>query len=488
MRRKVWMGQPAGLGLVMLGLAALMFGGWRPAQAATGVTFTVAVESAYLRAAPAAAATPTYSVFKGQMYAVTGRTADGSWVTLDYAGGSNGTWIRASFGAIDGSLSSVAVRADAPASQATPAPSSGGPAPTPIPSGPVSVVGPVVMQLTITANSTYVRDAPSWDSNRVASLFQGSRVGVIARDAASQWLFVRLHPVPGWVPAGVGQLDGNVLSVPVAGGGGTGAGGAAATPSGPSGPAAGLPALNYPVTGATPEGPLPAWIPTITTRMRTLYQRGLAQGRDPRMFTIAGDCNSEGPYYLELVAVNHIDTRDRPYLNTVIQQFRPSFFHQSQAVYGSANTTLVMNPLFTNPQLCQPGETPFECELRRSRASIMFIMLGTGDHTQWQNFEANYRRLIETTLRAGALPVLMTKPDALETLEGGAPPNYINDVIRRLGREYEAPVLDFWLAAQQMENGGLLDEPGNDFHYSAEAMGVHVIATLQVLYRLWTGW
>jgi hypothetical protein len=470
-----------------------------PALAATGVTFEVSVSSAYLRASPSATATPTYSVFQGQTYAITGRSADSTWVALDYAGGANGTWIRANFGTIEGNLNTVPVGASsvsAPAGTPVPTTAAGGGM-----GGSTSTAGPVVQNLTISVNSTFVRDAPSWTAVRIASLFQGQAVGVVARDAASQWLLIRLHPQSGWVPAGVGQLSGDILRLPVAGAGTTVAApsatpipttAAGATPGVPSqtggGGSQGTSLLAfYPWTSATPDSPMPPWIPALSAGMRAKYQLALASGRDPRMFTISGDCNSEGPYYLELVAVGAINTSGYPFVNNAIQQFRQSFFHVSIGVSGGATTSSVQNQLFSPPTLCRPGEDPFECELRSSNASIIFIMLGTGDHHDWQNFERNYRQLIEKSLLARTLPVLMTKPDGLEWQEGGAPDHYINDVIRRLGREYDVPVLDFWLAAQQMERGGLQDDPGNDFHYSAEAMGVHVMATLQTLYVIWHG-
>lgn len=485
----------AGVALALAGVMLVEIGGVRPVQAAAGVTFTVSVSSAYLRASPSSSATPTYSVFQGQTYAITGRSSDSAWVALDFAGGANGTWIRASFGVIEGNLSTLSVTGSSAGPAASPPPAAttvavwGG-------AGAAPVAGPVVMNLTITVPSTYVRDAPSWTSNRLASLFQGKQVGVVARDATSQWLFIRIHPTPGWVPAGVGELERDILLLPVAGAASVTTvpaatpvpSGAVPAPGAPT-PARTTPSLAqfYPVVTSVRDTPLPPWIPVLTPRMWNLYWSGLAKGLDPRMFTIAGDCNSEGPYYLELVAVGHINTSGYPYVNAAIQQFAPSFFHPSIAVSGGATASSVLNKLFSPPTLCRPGETPFACELRTTRASIVFIMLGTGDHRDWENFEKNYRRLIETALQAGALPVVMTKPDALESQEGGAPEGYINDVIRRLAREYEVPLLDFWLAAQQMEHGGLLDEPFNDFHYSAEAMGVHVIATLQTLYTIWHG-
>src|SRR5664279_3989725 len=79
------------------------------AAAAGGVTFTVTVASAYLHAEPVADAERTYSVFQGHTYAVTARTTDGTWVSLDYATATAGTWIRAAMGTVAGSLDSVPV-------------------------------------------------------------------------------------------------------------------------------------------------------------------------------------------------------------------------------------------------------------------------------------------------------------------------------------------------------------------------------------------
>jgi hypothetical protein len=49
------------------------------------------------------------------------------------------------------------------------------------------------------------------------------------------------------------------------------------------------------------------------------------------------------------------------------------------------------------------------------------------------------------------------------------------------------PVVDLWQATQGLRHGGLTDEPGHDFHLNAEAIGVHVISTLQMLHRLLNG-
>ena len=432
-----------------------------PVRAAGEVTFTVTVKSAYLRAAPADSAVRSYSVFRGSTYAVIGRTGDSAWIRLDYAGATQGTWILASYGTLAGDVSAVPV-------EAALLPASGGLVPTAAPGATAPPRDPASAgynhTFTITAKSTYVRDASDWGANRIASLFLGQVLPAAGRNTSGEWVQLLLYGGPGWVPAYVGKLDTDLLSLPVVD--------ALLAPPPPDQPA------SQPVT-------LPAYIPVITPRMKAVYQQAPAYGRSQRMFAIIGDCNSERWLYQDLVAKSLIDLRGRDYLWPTILQFKPAFYRESLAISGGFNAASVLDPVWSDPQQCRLNESPFDCELRVSRASIVIILLGTGDQYTWQSFEVNYRALIEDALKKGALPVVVTKLDSLEFLEGKAPEGHINDAIRRLAAEYEVPLLDFAQAAAGLTNRGLTDEPGHDFHLNAEAIGVHVIATLQTLYAIW---
>ncbi|MCC6192300.1 MAG: hypothetical protein IT318_24990, partial [Anaerolineales bacterium] len=268
---------------------------------------------------------------------------------------------------------------------------------------------------------------------------------------------------PGWVPAGVGSLSGPLMELPVAGA--------------PAMPTAAVPA-------GEPPDELPAWIPAITQRMRDRYALAGLRGRDPRVFAVAGDCNSERYLYGDLIYNGWYGYSGNEYLHPTWLYFGASMKRASLAVDGGFTSASLQDPIWANPQQCQPGESPFTCELRVSNASIVFIQVGTGDHFAWRAFEDNYRRLIETAIASNVLPVVLTKADNLEYEEGGAESHYVNNAIRRLAVEYEVPLLDFELATRAMENRGLLDEPGHDFHLSAEAIGVHVLATMQTLFAI----
>src|SRR4051812_19051911 len=79
-------------------LALLLVGLWLPisprAAAAAGARFTVTAKSAFLHAAPSYSGARMYSVFAGQAFGVVGRSADATWLLLDFPGAAPGSaWI-----------------------------------------------------------------------------------------------------------------------------------------------------------------------------------------------------------------------------------------------------------------------------------------------------------------------------------------------------------------------------------------------------------
>jgi hypothetical protein len=125
---------------------------------------------------------------------------------------------------------------------------------------------------------------------------------------------------------------------------------------------------------------------------------------------------------------------------------------------------------------------------------VVFILLGTGDKFAWRDFEANYRAMLEYALISDVVPVLVTKADDIESIQGGASDGYINGVIRLLAYEYQMPLADLWKAARNLPvipnpnlphrpftQFGLHDEWGLYFHLTDEGQDVHVLLTLQTL-------
>ena len=423
-----------------------------PTARANPITFTLTIKSAFLRGGPALAAPRVASVFKGQTFNVTGRNADASWLRLDVPGEA---WLPVSYGQVQGNVSGIPVVGttlnSALAAVATAAPP--GAAQSAAPSA----------RFTLTAKSAFARSEPSWNALKVASLFKGQTFTALSRSQDGQWVQISHATGQVWVAASAGNLSEAVPQVGEA----TLAHAAATSAANDERP------------------PMPAWIPVITPHMREIYAQSERKGRDPTAFALAGDCNSEAYLYTELVAAGLFDLTRYPYLIAAKDRFYPSFRRKSVAVSGGFGAHSMFDPLWADPQQCQPGEGPFACELRVTKASLVFIQLGTGDHLLWREFEANYRKMIDYALGNGILPVLVTKADALESQIGKVTPDHINTVIRQLGKEYDVPVIDFALATQPYYNHGLQLEGGNDFHLSVDGIEVHILTTLQTLDVIW---
>lgn len=238
-----------------------------------------------------------------------------------------------------------------------------------------------------------------------------------------------------------------------------------------------------------------SWIPTLSARARQVYWQSLHSSHNPRLFTLAGDSNSNPLTYLGRLTNGEFDVKAYPSLQPTVDWFRPSFDHLSLAVGGGFRAADMFDVSKTaSADGCVAGEGLFACELRKSNASIVFIQLGTGDKFLWREFETNYRAMLDYALRNNVLPVLVTKADEIESIQGGASEGYINGVIRRLAAEYQLPLMDLWSATRDLPvipnpnlptrpytKFGLQDEWGYYFHLNDIGQTRHVLITLQTL-------
>lgn len=445
-------------------LGVLMLGGRAIASplTATGVKLTITVKSAYARSEPRADATRIYSVFKDQTYNVLNQDATRTWVRLDVAGVA-AAWVPLSYGTLAGDLSGVPVTGEV----ASPPNPNATPGPTAVPtsgasSPPINWTG---IKFTLTAKSAYARVSPDWNAAKHVSLFKGQTFLAVGRDATSAWLQIVLNDnTTTWVSVGAGQLAGSILSLPVVDG--SAVGNTAVDPK------------------ATPPPTQPPWIPALTASMRQAYNQVSRRGLNKLAFAVAGDCNFEDGWYRELIVQGVVNIPGYEYLQPTINTFRASLLRNSVAVNGGFRTSSMMDPMWSDPKVCLKGEGPLACEMRITRAGIVFVGLGTGDQFAWEQYETHYREILDYIVKKGAFPILVTKADDLEFIEGGAQSGYINSVIRRLGAEYNAPVFDFAVGAKTLPNGGLKEEEGNDFHLSTDGMGMHILGMIQVLYVL----
>jgi len=323
---------------------------------------------------------------------------------------------------------------------------------------PVRVRAADTISYTITIGGAYLRAEPSLVAATTQPVFSGQVYPVAGRSVDDIWVQLDA-PKAGtgaWILTSLGSVSGNLDAAPVV----------TVTPK--------VAHVAAPLFGSR-------GVPTITARQKLLYQQAVRQGQSANFFTVVGDCNSESTAYLGRLAAGTFQLpKGQEYLQPTIMRFASSFTRSSMATHGSFGTLAVFDTDWADPSQCAAGEGPLACELRVSSASVVFIALGTGDQYEWKDFEANYRVVVSYTLQSGVLPVLVTKADDLET-HSGATSGYINSVIRRLGREYGVPVMDFWLATRSLPGYGLRNEGNDNFHMTPAASDLRVLMTLQTL-------
>jgi hypothetical protein len=257
------------------------------------------------------------------------------------------------------------------------------------------------------------------------------------------------------------------------------------------------PATDEASAGQTTEQPVPAtkthapeidWrdvtiLPEVNEHVFQIYQDGQAQGRDPHTFSVIGDCQSipyvfMGPFAIGELTPDSVES----YLWDAINWFEASFDHWSVTSRGGFTAASLLTPIQADPHYCKPGETPLTCEYRLNNPAYVFITLETWlDQKTIDRYEAYLREILDYVLERGSVPILLTKADAAE-VDSGA--HVINPAIVRVARDYDVPMVNFWRAAQYIENAGI-DPDRDGFHLSQEGYDLKNILALRILYTIW---
>ena len=193
-------------------------------------------------------------------------------------------------------------------------------------------------------------------------------------------------------------------------------------------------------------------VPTVSGVAAEIYQRGVAAGNDPHIFSVVGDCQSEPNVFLGIYETNRYSLGDSyQFLQETIDYYRGSFSRKSLAVRDGMSAPTALSALWADKESCQPDESPVACELRVRKPSIMFINLGTNwlPGASAAAYGKYLRQIVEIVIANGTLPVLSTKADDVEGGQG------INKVTAEIAHDYDIPLMNFWAAAQSLPNGGL---------------------------------
>jgi hypothetical protein len=342
---------------------------------------------------------------------------------------------------------------------------------------------------TLTLKSAFARATPSMAAQRVASLFRDQTFSANARSGDNLWVRLDMAGVRGepWVQVAFGRIQGDLASLPVATP-------AAAVPG--SAPAA------TPLPGQAPAAPPPAppqdayfpadlpVVPAVSQTARDIYQRGLALGNNPRAFSKVGDCQSVVPYFLAAFDYGLYTLGPYEGLQGAIDQFEGSWARESVATNRGFNVATVFVPLWADPARCLRNESPLACELRLNRPSFAIITMETWWGGDASGYESYLRRIVETAIARGTVPIVGTKAD---NVEGNGS---LNAAIVKVAQEYDIPLWNFWAAVQPLPDRGLHPD---GFHLTWErnfydqlavlekSWPVRNLTALQALDAVWRG-
>ena len=194
-------------------------------------------------------------------------------------------------------------------------------------------------------------------------------------------------------------------------------------------------------------------VPTgVSDAMREVYQRGLELGNDPTHFSVIGDCQNVSSYFLAVFEQPDEFSlgEEYAYLQPTIDYYQGSFSRVSVAVKGGFNAAAVISPLRADPKVCNPNESPLDCELRLWRPSVVIVSMETWwSQKPEDEYEKYMRRVLDRIIETGAVPIIATKAD---NLEGD---HAINTTVAKLAYEYDIPLWNFWAAVQPLPDHGL---------------------------------
>jgi hypothetical protein len=224
-------------------------------------------------------------------------------------------------------------------------------------------------------------------------------------------------------------------------------------------------------------------IPTLSPSMLEVYQRGQQMGNDPNAFSVVGDCQNIPPVFMGRYDSpgTYILPDENGYLQDTIDQFAGSFERYGYALHGGFTFPSIFSPMRADPNYCDSGETPLECEFRIHRPVIAFISMEawySGRTTE--SYERYLRQAVEYALSRGIIPILATKADHAER------DNSIGIAIARAAYDYQVPLWNFWLAVQPLPAHGLdWESDPSGFQLTEAGFYMRGFTALQVLDALW---
>lgn len=223
-------------------------------------------------------------------------------------------------------------------------------------------------------------------------------------------------------------------------------------------------------------------IPTLSPSMIEIYQQGLEMGNRENAFSKVGDCQIIPEVFLGLFEDPAYRLPERlADLQGTLDFFQGSFAREGYSSKGGFVFPTVFSPLRADSSVCDPGETPFECELRVHQPSFVLISMEFRYNGRTVETHENYlRKAVEYALSRGVVPILATKAD---NYEGD---HSLNLKTVQIAYEYDLPLWNYWRAVQFLPDKGIdWETDAYGFHTTPEAWLTRSETFLMVLDALY---
>ena len=191
--------------------------------------------------------------------------------------------------------------------------------------------------------------------------------------------------------------------------------------------------------------------PETQAHVAEMLARGRELGRNPNAFSKLGDSAVLIESNLTRFDNGPVNLGPYAFLQPTVDHYAGSWQRYGVGARVALTTIGVFDPMWADPQWCQPGEHLLACEIRLHNPSVMLIRLGTNDGRA-SLYEIYMRQIVQYAIEQGVVPVLGTKADRFEGDDS------INEVTRRLAAELRLPLWDFDRVAETLPNRGLTDD------------------------------
>ncbi len=194
-------------------------------------------------------------------------------------------------------------------------------------------------------------------------------------------------------------------------------------------------------------------------RLSRVWQAGQQLGRRPTVLAKVGDSITASGLFLSDAGDGNAVLGAHPELAAIIAYYRKVRVDTTGGVaHNSLNRrSLAARAGYTAFQLYGPTISPLQMEYSAINPAVAVILIGSNDIDEMEaaDFRPDLAGVVDTTLRAGIIPILSTIPDRRDSPRTIARMAAFNAVIRDEAAAEHLPLIDYWAALQPLPNRGI---------------------------------